>query len=67
MITFLVKFTLVTDQRSVAFMLDSRRRFKITKFSNGGWSWRRTRMKSNASQKSRILHLTRSLEYFAQA
>ena len=34
-------FTLVTDQRSVAFMLDSRRRSKIkkkTKFNNGEWS-----------------------------
>ena len=53
-------FTLVTDQRSVSFMFDSRRRTKkrMTRFNNGVWNWLRFPVSYNIVQDNKMSDLT---------
>ena len=57
-------FTLVTDQRSVSFMFDSRGlpKLRTTRFSNGVWNWLRFPMSYNIVQDSKTWDLTRLQE-----
>ena len=60
-------FTIVKDQRSVAFMLDSRSKLRVTKYSIEEWSLHLILTKASTDQGTKTLGQIPSLEHFAEA